>query len=102
MGIFVGVGDFGLTDILNQANAALTAAQNLNSALGPSKTKAQIRTTADASPVFTVSDGGPGMLAIYDPADTESADDGTSVLIGTAGKRYKLTSLQSLLLSPLG
>lgn len=77
-------------------NETKSAMENM---FGANLTKSEIRSSNTAADIYQIKDGGAGAIAVYDPDDTTSADNGTTILVqGT--RRYLITAISRLILSP--
>jgi len=92
MGILIAVGNFSTGSFKAMVNSMLGIPSGI--------TKAQLRSTnMDTSNIVSVTDIGDNSVAIYLPDDTESEDDGETILVDSAGKRFQILPLKDVVLN---
>ncbi|WP_138481569.1 hypothetical protein [Dyadobacter bucti] len=92
MGILIGMGNINTGSFKAMINSMLGIPSGI--------TKAQLRSTdMDTSSIVSVTDIGDNSVAIFLPDDTESEDDGETILVDSVGKRFEIKPLKDVVLN---
>ncbi|KAA6441449.1 hypothetical protein FEM33_01570 [Dyadobacter flavalbus] len=90
---------FGSSNVAAPGSVALSSVNGLDPILrmlgmGAGVTLATARTFTSTDPtVFMINNIAGDNLAIYDSSDINSADNGTTVIVGSGGRRYKVLNV---------